>query len=46
MELLGVLVEILSLCGTCFAIGYQIGKDTRGNDSGESRWNRNGKTQK
>ena len=46
MELLGVLVGILSLCGTCFAIGYQIGKDSRGNDCGESRRSRNDKTQK
>ena len=46
MELLGVLVGILSLCGTCFAIGYQIGKDSRGNDGGESHRNRNDKKQK
>ena len=35
MELLSALVGILSLCGTCFAIGYQIGKDNCGNDCGE-----------
>ena len=41
MEILGLVVGILSLCGTCFAIGYQFGKDSR---SGESR--RDDKTQK
>ena len=46
MELLGVLVGILSLCGTCFTIGYQFGKDSRGNNCGESRRDRNDKTQK
>ena len=40
MDILGLLVGILSLCGTCFAIGYQFGKDSR---SGESR--RDDKTQ-
>ena len=29
MDILGLLVGILSLCGTCFAIGYQFGKDSR-----------------
>ena len=28
MEVIGVIVGILSLCGTFFAIGYQIGKDS------------------
>ena len=46
MELLGVLVGILSFAGTCFAIGYQFGKDSRGNDCGESHRKRNDKTQK
>ena len=46
MELLGVIVGILSFGGTCFAIGYQFGKDSRGNDCGESHRNRNDQTQK
>ena len=36
MELLSTVVGILSLCGTCFAIGYQIGKDNCGSDCGKS----------
>ena len=46
MDILGLVVGILSLCGTCFAIGYQFGKDSRGNDCGESHRNRYDKTQK
>lgn len=46
MDILGLVVRILSLCGTCFAIGYQFGKDIRGNDCGEGRRNRSDKTQK
>ena len=50
MDILGVIVGILSLCGTCFAIGYQFGKDSRGNGCGQSfgssRRNRSDKMQK
>ena len=28
MEVIGVMIGVLSLCGTFFAIGYQIGKDS------------------
>jgi hypothetical protein len=28
MDVIGVIIGILSLCGTFFAIGYQIGKDS------------------
>jgi len=27
IDVIGVIIGILSLCGTIFAIGYQIGKD-------------------
>ena len=46
MDILGLVVGILSLCGTCFAIGYQFGKDSRGSDCGGSRRDRDDKTQK
>ena len=36
MDILGIVVGILCLCGTCFAIGYQIGKDMRKINRGES----------
>ena len=32
MDIVGVLVGVLSLIGTFFAIGYQLGKDSRGSD--------------
>ena len=28
MDVIGVIIGIFSLCGTFFAIGYQIGKDS------------------
>ena len=32
MQIVGLIVGILSLCGTCFTIGYQFGKDNHRND--------------
>ena len=46
MDMLNVLIGILSLCGTCFAIGYQSGKDNRGNTCGENRRERSDNMQK
>ena len=28
MEVIGVIIGVISLCATIFAIGYQIGKDS------------------
>ena len=33
MEIISILIGVLSLCGTLFSIGYQIGKDSHGNDA-------------
>ena len=46
MDILGIIVGILSLCGTCYAIGYQMGKDIRKSNCGEGLGERNDKTQK
>ena len=44
MEIISILIGVLSLCGTFFAIGYQIGKDNS-HRNGENRRN-DDKTQK
>ncbi len=50
MEIAAFIVGVLSLAGTFFAIGYTIGKDSRGShngwDSCSRRRDRSDKTQK
>ena len=44
MEIVSIIIGVLSLCGTCFLIGYQIGKDSHrnnanhGNDNNTQQW--------
>ena len=37
MAIVSLLVGILSLAGTCFAVGYAIGKDIRRNDENKQK---------
>ena len=32
MDIIALIISILGFAGTCFAIGYQIGKDIHHND--------------
>lgn len=46
MEVISLVVGILGLCVGVLAFGYQLGKDSRGDDCGESRRKKSDKTQK
>ena len=37
MAIVSLLVGILSLAGTCFAVGYAIGKDIRRHDENKQK---------
>ena len=46
MEIISIMIGVLSLIGTVFSIGYQIGKDIRGDNCGESHRKKRDKSQK
>ncbi len=45
MEVISLIVSILGLCVGILAFGYQPGKDSRGNDWGETHRNISDKNQ-